>query len=100
VQDCPQKNLDSISKGVEAAPQECYGDVLTFLYSFDFLWFQRMKHLASNKSLQQDFRAAKQFNKARLAALIKSHCGVEVSKLCLKLLRKEKVLIFVLVSYG
>jgi starch phosphorylase len=39
-----------------------------------------LKDLASNKSLQQDFRASKQLNKARLAALIKSHCGVEVSE--------------------
>jgi starch phosphorylase len=41
---------------------------------------QRMKHLASNKSLQHDFRESKQLNKARLAALIKSQCGVEVNE--------------------
>lgn len=41
---------------------------------------ERMKHSAGNKTLQHDFRAAKQANKAKLAALIKSRCGVEVSE--------------------
>ncbi|XP_024378554.1 uncharacterized protein [Physcomitrium patens] len=41
---------------------------------------QRMKHLAGNKTLQHDFQAAKSANKAKLAALIKSRCGVEVSE--------------------
>jgi hypothetical protein len=45
-----------------------------------FVLHQRMKHLAGNKALQHDFRAAKQANKAKLAALIKSRCGVEVRK--------------------
>jgi len=59
-----------------------------------------MKDLGNNKSLQQDFRASKQLNKARLAALMKSHCGVEVSELCLKLLRQEIVMFFCFVLYG
>lgn len=61
----------------------CLGNfVFIFFFVLWYIFLQRMKHLAGNKTLQHDFQAAKSANKAKLAALIKSRCGVEVSKQC------------------